>query len=194
MTLEEAQEIVSYGVGYKLGGQLQEDPMLVKDTVLKGINAALTGEGDAPDQAKFQEAGTLIQEEQTREAREGGEKFLAENKEKEGVQVTASGLQYIVNEEGEGDSPKASDNVTVHYEGRLIDGTVFDSSMKRGKPATFGVSQVITGWVEGLQLMKPGAKYQFFIPQDLAYGERGSGGSIPPFSALVFDVELISIA
>ena len=118
---------------------------------------------------------------------------MAENKAKDGIQTTASGLQYRVISEGKGDSPAASDQVTVHYEGKLIDGNIFDSSIKRGEPTQFGVSQVIPGWVEGLQLMKPGAKYEFFIPQELAYGANGSGGTIPPFSALIFEVELIKV-
>lgn len=121
-----------------------------------------------------------------------GEDFLVANAKKEGVQVTPSGLQYKVLSAGSGAEPKASDMVEVHYEGRLIDGTVFDSSKKRGEPARFGVSDVIAGWTEGLQLMKPGAKYQFFIPANLAYGETGKG-DIEPNSALIFDVELLKV-
>lgn len=122
-----------------------------------------------------------------------GKKFLEENAKREGVVTTASGLQYEVLNKGEGDSPKETDKVTVHYHGTLIDGTVFDSSVDRGQPATFPVNGVIPGWVEALQLMSPGAKFKLFIPSSLAYGERGAGGSIGPNATLVFEVELISI-
>ena len=122
-----------------------------------------------------------------------GEKFLLENKKKTGVYVTESGLQYIIQREGQGATPTAQNKVSVHYEGRLINGDVFDSSYKRGKPTEFGVGQVIPGWTEGLQLMKPGSKFTFFIPSNLAYGERGAGAKIGPHSTLVFDVELMEI-
>jgi len=122
-----------------------------------------------------------------------GEAFLAENAKKEGVVVTDSGLQYKIIEEGEGPSPGPSDMATVNYRGTLIDGTQFDSSYDRGQPATFPVGGVIAGWTEALQLMKPGAKWQLFIPADLAYGERGAGKDIGPNSTLVFDVELLSV-
>lgn len=194
MTLDEAKQIVSEGIGFKMGMQLKSDPMLDHDVILDGIKKIFDGNIEEPSQEKFQQAAMLLQEESSKEARAAGDNFLAENKEKDGVQVTESGLQYIVLEKGEGDSPKATDTVTVHYEGTLIDGSVFDSSIQRGQPTQFGVSQVIPGWVEGLQLMKPGSKFKFFIPQELAYGPQGSGGTIPPYSALVFDVELISIA
>jgi FKBP-type peptidyl-prolyl cis-trans isomerase FklB len=124
---------------------------------------------------------------------EAGQKFLDENAKRDGVVTTATGLQYEVLKEGSGDSPKETDNVTVHYHGTLIDGTVFDSSVDRGQPATFPVNGVIPGWVEALQLMNPGAKYKLFIPSNLAYGERGAGGAIGPNATLVFEVELISI-
>ena len=124
---------------------------------------------------------------------EAGQKFLDENAKREGVVTTATGLQYGVLKEGSGDSPKETDNVTVHYHGTLIDGTVFDSSVDRGQPATFPVNGVIPGWVEALKLMNPGAKYKLFIPSNLAYGERGAGGAIGPNATLVFEVELISI-
>ncbi|MDO6744781.1 FKBP-type peptidyl-prolyl cis-trans isomerase [Tenacibaculum soleae] len=122
-----------------------------------------------------------------------GEKFLADNKTKDGVKTTASGLQYVVLKEGNGDAPTATSRVKVHYHGTLIDGTVFDSSVDRGEPTEFGVNQVIKGWTEGLQLMKPGAKFKFFIPQDLAYGAQQRGAKIKPFSALVFEVELLEV-
>ena len=132
-----------------------------------------------------QEAGKL--------AKEAGEKYLTENAKKDGVITLPSGLQYQVLKEGNGKKPSAKDSVKCHYEGFLIDGTVFDSSVQRGEPAVFGLQQVIAGWTEGLQLMQEGAKYRFFIPYRLAYGEGGAGASIPPFAALIFDVELIQV-
>ena len=125
---------------------------------------------------------------------EQGQQFLEENSRREGVTTLPSGLQYEVLQEGSGDKPGPASRVTVHYEGRLTDGKVFDSSYKRGQPATFGVNQVISGWTEGLQLMPTGAKWRLFIPAELGYGARGAGGSIPPNAALVFDVELLSIS
>ena len=125
--------------------------------------------------------------------KEAGEKYLAENAKKEGVITLPSGLQYQVLKEGNGKKPSAKDTVMCHYEGFLIDGTVFDSSIQRGEPATFPLQQVIAGWTEGLQLMQEGAKYRFFIPYRLGYGEGGAGSSIPPFAALIFDVELIQV-
>ena len=126
-------------------------------------------------------------------AKADGEKFLAENAKREGVQVTASGLQYEVLEATIGQKPKATDTVKVHYEGTLIDGTVFDSSYKRGESISFPLNGVIKGWTEGLQLMSVGSKYKFFIPYQLSYGERGSGQQIPPYAALIFTVELLGI-
>jgi FKBP-type peptidyl-prolyl cis-trans isomerase FklB len=126
-------------------------------------------------------------------AKAEGEKFLAENKKREGVQVTASGLQYEVLEATIGQKPKATDKVKVHYEGTLIDGTVFDSSYQRGESISFPLNGVIEGWTEGLQLMSVGSKYKFFIPYQLAYGERGAGQQIPPYAALIFIVELLGI-
>lgn len=136
--------------------------------------------------------GKLAKEAQSANV-EAGEKFLAENAKRDGVVTTATGLQYEVLVEGSGDSPKETDQVTVHYHGTLVDGTVFDSSVERGQPAKFPVNGVIPGWVEALQLMKPGAKYKLFIPSNLAYGERGAGGSIGPNATLIFEVELISV-
>ena len=126
-------------------------------------------------------------------AKAEGEKFLAENAKKDGINVTKSGLQYEVLNEGTGKKPKATDTVRCHYEGRLLDGTVFDSSYKRNEPADFGLQQVIAGWTEGVQLMAEGAKYRFYIPYMLAYGEGGAGAMIPPFATLIFDVELIKV-
>lgn len=146
------------------------------------------------------EAQTTVQEfmqkqeaERSKFMRKAGEDFLAENAKKDGVVVLPSGLQYTVLTEGTGAQPKATDQVRCHYEGRLIDETVFDSSYQRGEPAVFPLNSVIAGWTEGVQLMKEGAKYRFFIPYNLAYGERGAGNSIPPYAALVFDVELIKV-
>lgn len=127
------------------------------------------------------------------ENKAAGEKFLAENKQKPEIKVTASGLQYQALNEGSGKAPSATDNVTVHYRGTTIDGTEFDSSYSRGAPATFPLNRVIAGWTEGLQLMKEGSKYRLFIPSQLAYGERGAGRHIGPNSALIFDVELIKV-
>jgi FKBP-type peptidyl-prolyl cis-trans isomerase len=132
-------------------------------------------------------------EAKTKKAREEGDAFLEANKSKEGVKVTASGLQYKIVQEGSGKSPAATDNVTVHYTGKLVDGTVFDSSVQRGEPATFGLNQVIPGWTEGLQLLKEGGKAILYIPYQLGYGERGAGGQIPPYSTLIFEVELIKV-
>lgn len=140
-------------------------------------------------QAKQEEAAKKAGAENAK----AGEAFLMENGKRVEVQTLPSGLQYEVIAEGEGESPKADDQVMVHYEGRLIDGTVFDSSIDRGEPATFGVTQVIPGWVEALQLMKPGAKWRLFIPSALAYGPQGAGGIIGPNQTLIFDVELLKV-
>jgi len=126
-------------------------------------------------------------------AKEEGEKFLAANKLKEGITTTASGLQYKALKLGNGRTPKANSSVTVHYTGTLTDGTVFDSSVQRGQPATFGVSQVIRGWTEALQLMREGDKWVLYIPYNLAYGERGAGNDIPPYATLIFEVELLNV-
>ena len=142
-------------------------------------------EQEAKQQAAAAEAGKVAKAE--------GEAFLAENGKKEGIITLPSGLQYQVLKEGNGKKPSATDQVVCHYEGTLIDGTVFDSSYQRNQPATFGLNQVIPGWTEGVQLMQEGAKYRFFIPYKLAYGERGAGAQIPPFATLVFDVELIEV-
>lgn len=158
--------------------------------VLSGNTTALT---DAEAQQIVTEFLQKQEEEKGKEAREAGEAFLAENATKEGVVVLPSGLQYLVLEEGKGKKPAATDQVKCHYEGRLIDGTVFDSSYRRGEPATFPLNGVIAGWTEGLQLMGEGAKYRLFIPYNMAYGTRGAGASIPPYAALVFDVELLEV-
>lgn len=164
---------------------LQKNPLKVAPQEAQQVLNDFFTELQAKEQAAQAEAGKVIKEQ--------GEKFLAENAKKDGVIVTASGLQYKVLTEGTGKQPKASDTVRCHYEGTLIDGTIFDSSYQRGEPADFGLRQVIVGWTEGVQLMKEGSKFRFFIPYNLAYGERGAGGIIPGFAALIFDVELIKV-
>ncbi|MCR4620208.1 MAG: FKBP-type peptidyl-prolyl cis-trans isomerase [Paludibacteraceae bacterium] len=136
---------------------------------------------------------TQLQEQQGSEAKKAGQAFLEANAKKQGVITTASGLQYTVLKTGDGKRPQATDRVRCHYEGTLIDGTVFDSSYKRGEPAVFGVNQVIQGWVEALQLMNEGSKWRLFIPYNLGYGAHGAGNSIPPYATLIFDVELIKV-
>jgi peptidyl-prolyl cis-trans isomerase len=196
---------VSYALGIGIGRQLSQMGAadLNIDDFAQAIKDVIAGDlklGDAEAQQIVQEFFAKQEEKQKAEATEkgkaakqDGEKFLAENGKKEGVITTASGLQYQVLREGNGQSPKATDTVECHYEGTLIDGTKFDSSYDRGQTATFPLNQVIAGWTEGLQLMKEGGKYRFFIPYELGYGERGAGASIPPFSTLVFDVELVSV-
>lgn len=149
---------------------------------------------------KEQECSMIVQtymtqamEKKTEVLKEEGVAFLEANKTKPGIVVTESGLQYQIVNSGSGKVPTASDEVTVHYTGKLIDGTVFDSSVERGEPATFGVGQVISGWTEALQLMHEGDKFILFIPSELGYGERGAGGQIPPYAALIFEVELIKV-
>lgn len=141
---------------------------------------------------EFKQGMAFVMEASTK-AKEAGEKFLADNAKRPEVKTTASGLQYEVIEQTLGQKPKATDKVRVHYEGTLIDGTVFDSSYKRGESITFGLNQVIKGWTEGLQLMSVGSKYKLYIPYELGYGAQGAGGSIPPYAALIFTVELLDI-
>ncbi|MCI1282903.1 MAG: FKBP-type peptidyl-prolyl cis-trans isomerase [Prevotella sp.] len=197
---------VSYALGLGIGRQLADmgAKELNIDDFAQAIKDIVAGKkpllGD-------QEAQTLVQnffqeQEKKQQAdaaekfqsnKESGEKYLSENAKKDGVVTLPSGLQYQVLKEGNGKKPKATDKVRCHYEGMLVDGTLFDSSIQRGEPAVFGLNQVISGWTEGLQLMSEGAKYRFFIPYHLGYGERGAGQQIPPFSALIFDVELIDV-
>ena len=169
------------GVSAMLEGKIPELSMDEATQVLNKFFAEL----DQARQAEQAEIGKAFKEE--------GEKFLAENAKKEGVKVTASGLQYKVIKEGTGRKPKATDRIRCHYEGTFTDGRVFDSSYKRGEPIDFGLNQVIKGWTEGLQLMAEGAKYELYIPYQLAYGETGSQGAIPPCCALKFTVELIKV-
>ncbi len=189
----------SYALGIGIGRQLAE--MGANDIVTEDFAAAmkdvLTGAelkiDEAEAQAMVQEYLQKKNEERVKAAKAEGEAFLTENGKKEGVITLPSGLQYQVLQEGNGKSPKATDQVKCHYEGTLINGKVFDSSYRRGEPATFPLNGVIAGWTEGLQLMKEGAKYRFFIPFNLAYGTRGAGQDIPPYAALIFDVELIEV-
>ena len=190
---------LSYAWGIAMASQLKA--MGVANLELNDFCEAVKAVFEGKELAmKTEEAQEIInnylidlQEKATKLAKEAGEKFLEENGKKEGVKTTASGLQYVVEKEGTGKSPKATDNVTVHYTGRLLNGKVFDSSVSRGEPATFPLNRVIPGWTEGLQLMKEGAKYVFFIPSDLAYGAHGAGNDIPPHSTLIFEVELIKV-
>lgn len=190
---------VSYALGMAIGRNLKDMNIAGLDTerFAKAVAAVIAGEdtemSEIEAQTTVQEFLQKQHEEASRVAREAGEAFLAENAKKDGVVVLPSGLQYLVEKEGTGRKPTAQDSVKCHYEGRLTDGTVFDSSYRRGEPATFPLSGVIAGWTEGLQHMAEGAKYRFFIPYNLAYGERGAGANIPPYAALVFDVELIEI-
>lgn len=189
----------SYGLGLSLGSNLKRngvDPGEVDlDQFIRGFKDAAGGTAQMTESEARNAIMAYQSEARKRMAennKKAAEQFLAANKSREGVVTTTSGLQYKVLSEGAGDSPKANDQVTVHYKGTLLDGTEFDSSYKRGQPATFGVGQVIKGWTEALQLMKPGAKWQLFIPPELAYGEAGRPG-IPPNSLLQFEVELISV-
>ena len=197
---------LSYALGLGIGQQLAqmgadnisaEDFAQAINDVLKGNELKVSHrEAQTIVQDYFQKQEQKLQAERAEKGKahkEAGEKFLAENSKKDGIVTLPSGLQYQVLKEGNGKKPSAKDTVQCHYEGTLIDGTVFDSSYQRGEPATFPLQQVIAGWTEGLQLMQEGAKYRFFIPYRLAYGEGGAGASIPPFAALIFDVELIQV-
>lgn len=189
---------VSYALGMSIGRQLQQmnaAEVNVDDfaQAIKDVFASKTSLTDSEAQQTVQDFFQRKAEEQAGAAKAEGEAFLAENAKKEGVVSLPSGLQYQVLREGDGRKPAATDQVECHYEGTLINGQVFDSSYQRGQTATFGLNQVIAGWTEGLQLMQEGAKYRFFIPYHLAYGERGAGQSIPPFATLIFDVELVKV-
>lgn len=190
---------ISYALGLSMGQNLMSSGVesLNYQDLAAGIEDVLTKQ---QPKISYQEAQQVLnqffQELEAKvagAAKADGEKFLAENAKREGVKVTASGLQYEILEPSLGQKPKATDTVRVHYEGTLIDGTVFDSSYRRGESITFPLNGVIAGWTEGLQLMSIGSKYKFFIPYQLAYGERGAGQSIPPYAALIFTVELLGI-
>ena len=190
---------VSYALGMSVANNILASGVknLEVEEFAKAVKAVLGGEPMELSIDEAQEALTVyftkLQEEQVAGLKAEGEDFLAENAKKEGVVTLPSGLQYKVLNSGNGATPKATDSVECHYEGRLISGTVFDSSYQRGETATFGVNQVIAGWVEALQLMKEGDKWQLYIPYNLAYGERGAGAQIPPYSTLIFDVELVKV-
>ncbi|HPQ41550.1 MAG TPA: FKBP-type peptidyl-prolyl cis-trans isomerase [bacterium] len=195
----------SYCVGLDIGSNFsQGDWDLDIEQLINGIRDAYTGTDWKVEKDEMMrvinEYRTELRETQMKKKQEAaetnkeeGEKFLKENAEKKGVKVTESGLQYEILTEGTGATPKATDQVKVHYRGTLIDGTEFDSSYSRGEPVTFGVDKVIPGWTEALQLMKEGAKWRLYIPSDLAYGNRGAGQSIGPNATLIFDVELLEI-
>lgn len=190
---------VSYALGMSIANNIMASGVngLNVEEFVKAITTYMAGEEPAMTPAEAQQVlndyFTKLQEEQTAALKAEGEAFLAQNAKNDGVVTLPSGLQYKVLKSGNGATPKASDSVECHYEGRLISGTVFDSSYQRGETATFGVTQVIAGWVEALQLMKEGDKWQLYIPYNLAYGERGAGAQIPPFATLIFDVELIKV-
>ena len=192
-------EKLSYALGMVIGHNLKGmgvkglDAAQFAQAAAAVIDGAATTLTDAEAQQLVSDFVQRQQAEAGKAVREDGERFLAENTKKEGVTVLPSGLQYTVIKEGNGSKPKATDKVKCHYEGTLPNGTVFDSSYRRGEPAVFPLNGVIAGWTEGVQLMAEGAKYRFFIPYHLAYGERGAGQAIPPYAALVFDVELIEV-
>lgn len=202
--LKDQKDKISYAIGLDIGFTFQKQKLEVNlDPLISGIKDALNNKPQlTPEQTRevltaFQKDMVAKQEQVNKEAgvknAAAGQKFLADNKTKEGVKTTASGLQYKVVKEGSGAMPKTTDTVTVNYRGTLIDGTEFDSSYKRNEPITFPVTGVIPGWTEALQLMKIGSKYQIFIPANLAYGAQGAGQVIGANSVLIFDVELLGI-
>lgn len=196
------EQHASYGIGLQMGQQLADNPFDGLDILAVAAGLAAAYQGDEPEvsEQQIRQAFTVITErmeqqqaEQAKVLAAAGDAFLAENAKKPGITVTESGLQYEVLVQGEGEKPTRASTVRTHYHGTLIDGTVFDSSYNRGEPAEFPVSGVIAGWTEALQLMPVGTKLRLYIPHNLAYGERGAGGKIGPFSALIFDVELLAI-
>lgn len=206
MSLKTQKEKVSYIIGTDIGNNFKKQGIDIEpDILIKGLKDAMGGKKLILSEKEVNDVMTAFKQElaakqaetsklQGEKNKKEGEAFLTKNKKKEGVKTLPSGLQYKVITKGTGKSPKASDTVTVNYKGTLIDGTEFDSSYKRGQAATFPVKGVIPGWTEALQLMKEGAKWQLFVPANLAYGEKGSGsGPIGPNATLVFEVELISI-
>lgn len=190
---------ISYALGLGIGQQLKS--MNVEDFSIEDFTQSISDVMSGKETAiSSREAQILLNDyftkkeaAQSEALKAEGKAYLEENAKKAGVTTTASGLQYEVLTEGSGKQPKATDTVRCHYEGRLLDGTIFDSSYQRGEPADFGLNMVIKGWTEGVQLMKEGSKYRFTIPYDLAYGEQGAGASIPPYATLVFDVELVKV-
>jgi FKBP-type peptidyl-prolyl cis-trans isomerase FklB len=201
LVLKSQKEKVSYIIGMEIGSNLKKQAIDLDSTILaRGVKDILSGAKPLLTEQEIQETMVAFQKEMmakqsevAKKNRAEGEAFLAENKKKEGVKTLPSGLQYKVIKAGTGKKPKSTDTVTVHYRGALINGAEFDSSFKRGQPATFLVSKVIPGWTEALQLMEVGAKWQLFIPSSLAYGEQGAGSDIGPNATLIFEVELVSI-
>jgi FKBP-type peptidyl-prolyl cis-trans isomerase FklB len=203
--LKDEKDKISYSIGINMGNSFKNQTIDVNpDLIAQGIKDVFSGGQTLMTEQEVRDTLTALQKEiaaknaeRIKEIAEKnkkeGEEFLAENKKKEGVITTPSGLQYKVIKEGDGEIPKLADTVTVNYRGTLVNGTEFDSSYKRGKPATFPVNGVIAGWSEALQLMKVGSEWQLFIPSNLAYAERGAGQAIGPNSTLIFDVELLSI-
>lgn len=207
MAIELKSEIdrTSYALGMNLGQSLKQIPSeLNTDAAIQGLSDMLNDQKPALSQEEYMMTMRAFQQKMQAAEKQAMEtesadnvaeqkEFLANNKKEDGVTETESGLQYSVISEGNGKTPGVNDTVRVHYTGTLLDGTVFDSSVQRGQPAEFGVSQVIKGWTEGLQLMKAGSKYKFFIPSELAYGQRGAGQAIGPDAMLIFDVELLDV-
>jgi len=205
ITLKTLEDSISYSIGQNIGMNLKEPYMKMNfDILVKGMQDAISGASKLLTEEQMQNVMMIFNQRvmekreadakaQSAVAKEKGKKFLDENAKKEGVVVLPSGLQYKVLVKGDGPSPKPEDKVSVHYTGTLIDGTKFDSSYDRNTPAVFGVTQVIKGWTEALQLMHVGDKWQLFIPSDLAYGDNGAGGVIGPGEVLIFEVELLSI-
>ena len=197
-------EKMSYAMGLNVAEYIVHTPVeLDPQLVLEGLRDALAGKPAIPSEdyasamrmlhTRIQEASRQKEKDQAEKNIREAEEFLAANRKKAGVTETPTGLQYEVIENAEGPKPNRTSKVRVHYTGTLLNGSVFDSSVQRGEPAEFGLNQVIPGWTEGLQLMSEGAKYRFFIPARLAYGERGAPGAIPPNAALIFEVELLKI-
>lgn len=196
MTLDEARAYFSYNIGINMASQFSGDKVLDKEEVKKGFLAVLSGKADAKniDAGKMQQAQTILMENQLQQLEKEATAFLEANKKKDGVKTTKSGLQYKIVKKGSGKKPASTSTVKVHYTGKLPDGTVFDSSVKRGEPATFPLDRVIAGWTEGIQLMEPGAVYELVIPAEIGYGANGTrDGRIPPHSPLVFEVELLEV-
>ena len=204
-SLAEGKEKTSYALGLNIGSSLKQlDADIDLDILFQAMRDTMESRGVLMNQTEFRKVLTAFQnevrlsrnkkrQEKATENLKKSEEFLAKNKEKEGVITTASGLQYKIIKQGNGPKPKATDKVKVNYRGTTIDGKEFDSSYKRGKPATFGIKGVIKGWTEALQLMNVGSKYELYIPADLAYGANGSGPNIGPNEALIFEVELLDI-
>jgi FKBP-type peptidyl-prolyl cis-trans isomerase FklB len=195
------EQQVSYGIGRQMGEQLSDQPFDIDvSSVIDGVSHALKGEPsvieDAVLEKAFNEINEIIQAKKAEESKDQsavGDQFLAENAKRDEITITDSGMQYEILQAGEGDTPTSESTVRTHYHGTLIDGTVFDSSVDRGEPTEFPVNGVIAGWTEALQMMPVGSKWKLYLPYQLAYGERGAGGAIGPYAALVFEVELLAI-